>query len=102
MIQNFKQKKWYVINDQNHGQYGKGDEHDSTIKFNTEVVKPFLLDYSDAYILVTRDIKVVIGDGNTNGAFKNCHLFTRAVIKLNDEQVDSALYLDLTMIICII
>ena len=47
-IQKFKQKKWHINNDQNHGQYGKGDTNDSTIKFSTEVVKPFLVDYSDA------------------------------------------------------
>ena len=42
----FQTKKWYIINDQNNGQYGKGDENDSAIKFNTEVIKPFLVDYS--------------------------------------------------------
>ena len=30
-------------------------------------------------------------------AFKNCHLFTSAPIKLNNQQVDSALDLDLTI-----
>ena len=55
------------------------------------------MDYSDAYILVTGDIKVVGGGDLTNVAFKNCHLFTSAVIKLNDQQVDSAFDLDLTM-----
>ena len=35
----FQTRKWYIINDQNNGKYGKGDENDSTIKFNTEVVK---------------------------------------------------------------
>ena len=35
----FKTKKWYIINDENNGQYGRGDENDSTIKFNSEVIK---------------------------------------------------------------
>ena len=35
----FPTRKWYIINDQNNVKYGKGDENDSTIKFNTEVVK---------------------------------------------------------------
>ena len=39
-ILKFLTKKWYIINDQNNGQYGKGDENDITIKFNTEVIKP--------------------------------------------------------------
>ena len=55
----FQTRKWYIINDQNNGQYGKGNENDSTIKFNTEVIKPNLCDYLDAYILVTGDIAVV-------------------------------------------
>ena len=44
---------------------GNENENDSTVKFSTEVVKPFLVDYSDAYILVTGDIKVVGGNDNT-------------------------------------
>ena len=55
----FSTRKWYIINDQNNGQYGKGDESDSTIKFDTKVIKPNLCDYSDSYILVTGDIAVV-------------------------------------------
>ena len=54
----FVTRKWYIINDQNNGQYGNGDEDVSTIKFETKVIKPNLCDYSDAYILVTGDIKL--------------------------------------------
>ena len=54
----FATRKWYIINDQNNGQYGIGNENDSIIKFETKSIKPFLCDYSDAYILVTGDIKV--------------------------------------------
>ena len=46
----------YVINDQNNTEYGEGNENDTTIKFETKVIKPFLCDYSHAYILVIRDI----------------------------------------------
>ena len=46
--QTFITKKWYIINDQNNGQYGEGNENDSTIKFETKVIKPNLCDYSDA------------------------------------------------------
>ena len=31
----FQTKKWYIMNDQNNCQYGKGNENDSTIKFST-------------------------------------------------------------------
>ena len=37
----FQTKKWYIINDQKNGQYRKGDQNDSTVKFSTEVAKPF-------------------------------------------------------------
>ena len=67
----FATRKWYIINDQNNGQYGKGDENDSTVKFDTKFIKPNLCDYSDAYILVTGDIAVVNGNQNISIAFKN-------------------------------
>ena len=66
----FAKRKWYVINDQNNGQYGRGNENDSTVKFETKVIKPNLCDYSDAYILVTGDIKVAGVAANPNVALK--------------------------------
>ena len=63
----FQIKKWYIINDQN----GEGDSNDSTIKCSTEILKPFICDYCDAYILVTGNIIVNAGDNNTKAAFKN-------------------------------
>ena len=94
----FQTKKWHIVNDRNNGQYGgKGNEKESTVKINTEVLKPFLVDYSDAYILVTGDITVANGDHNTKAAFKNCHPFTRVVMHLNDEHLDTADDLDLIM-----
>ena len=64
-------RKWYIINDQNNGQCGRGNENDSTIKFKAKVIKADLCGYSDAYILVTGDIKVTAVAANTNVAFKN-------------------------------
>ena len=74
----FVTKNWYVINDQNNGQCGRGNENDATIKFDTNVIKPNLCDYSDAYILVTGDIKVA-GVAADTVAFKSCAAFTRCV-----------------------
>ena len=71
--------KWYIINDKNNGQYGEGNKNDSTIKFETKVIKPNLCDYSYAYILVTRNITAARENTNTNIAFKNCAPFTRCV-----------------------
>ena len=74
----FATRKWYVISDQNNTDYGDGDENDdTTIKFETKVIKSNLCDYSDAYILVTGDITAARGDANTNAAFKNCAPFTK-------------------------
>ena len=93
----FATRKWYIINDQNNGQYGRGNENDSTIKFETKVIKPNLCDYSDAYILVTGEIKVRDVAANTNVAFKNCAPFTRCVTHINDEHVKTAKNLDIIM-----
>ena len=71
----------YVINDQNNGQYGRGNENDSTIKFETKVIKSYLSDYSDAYVLV----------------LKNCAPFTRCVTHINIEHVETAENLDIIM-----
>ena len=90
-------KKWYIINDQNNGPYDRGNENDLTIKFETKVIKPSLCDYSDAYILVTGDIKVADVAANTNVAFKNCVPFTRCVTPINDEHVETAEYLYIIM-----
>ena len=90
----FATRKWHIINDQNFGQYGEGNENDSTIKFETKFIKPNLWDYSDAYVLVTGDITTVGGDENTKAAFKNCVPCTRCVIHINDEHVETAENLD--------
>ena len=93
----FQTRKYHIINDQNNGQYGKGDENDSTIKVNTEVIKPNLIDFSDACILVTGNISVVNGDNNTKVCFKNCSPFISCVSHLNDEHIEIAENLDLIM-----
>ena len=41
------------------------------MKFETKVIKPNLCDYSDAYILVTGDIKIADIPEDANVAFKN-------------------------------
>ena len=92
----FETRKWYIINDQNNGQYGRGNENDSTIKFETKVIKANLCDYSDTYILVTGDIAADV-TANPNVAFKNCAPFARCVTHINDEHVETAENLDIIM-----
>ena len=93
----FETKKWYIVNDNNNGNYGLGDYVHFIIKFNTETVNPFLCDYSDAYVLVTGNIKVENGNDATRAAIKNCYSFTKVFLQWNDSQVDTADNLDLTM-----
>ena len=80
----FATRKWYIINDQNNGQYGRGNENDSTIKFETKVIKSNLCDYSDAYIYVTGDIKITGIAADTNVAFKNFAPFARCVTNIKE------------------
>ena len=89
--------KWVVINDQNNTEYGEGNENDSSIKFETRVIKSSLCDYSGAYILSIGDITTTGGNANTKVAFKNCASFTRCVTHINDEHIDTAENLDIIM-----
>ena len=93
----FAARKWDIINDQNNRKYGRGNENDSTITFEAKFIEPNLCDYSEAYILVTGDIKVAEVAANTNVAFKNCAPFTRCVTHINDEHVETAENLDIVM-----
>ena len=82
----FATRKWYVINDQSNTNYGEGNENDTTIKFQTKVIKSNLCDYSDAYILLTGDITDTRVDEDTRDAFKNCTPFTIRITHINDER----------------
>ena len=93
IINIFKLKKWYIINDQNNGQY----QDTSTIKFNKEVIKPNLCDYADACILVAGDVKTISGTANTRFCFKGVSPFTRSVLHLNDAHIETAENLDLVI-----
>ena len=93
----FATRNSYIINEQNNGQYGRGNENDSTIEVETKVIKPNLCDYSDAYIFATGYIKVADVPANTNAAFKNCAPFTRCVTHVNDEHVGTSENLDIIM-----
>ena len=69
------------------------------------ILRSSLCDYSDAYILVKRNITVnnTAGTGaaanNTNKkiVFKNCAPFTNCMSKINNTQVDNAEYIDIAM-----
>ena len=95
----YQTKRWYNINDRNNGQ--NDEDNDTPIKIDTKVVKPFLCDYADAYILVTGDSTVkniaTADFPDTKSAFKNCHPFVKSEIHLNDEHVEDSDNLDIIM-----
>ena len=93
----FATRKWYVINDLNNADYSKGDENSTTVKFETNVIKSNLFDYSVAYILVTGNITATGNNGNTRVACKNCAPFTKCITHINNEHVDVANNLDIIM-----
>ena len=97
----FATKKWYIINDENNTNYGvnkdTGADNPDTIKYNTRVLKPNLCDYAEAYILIDGTIRAAAANANTRLALKNCAPFTKCNLEINDEHVDTAENLDITM-----
>ena len=94
-------KRWYIINDENNTNYGvnkdTGANNPDTIKYDTRVLKPNLHDYAEAYILVDGTIRAAAANANTGLALKNCAPFTKCNLEINDEHVDTAENLDITM-----
>ena len=100
-FKHFATKKWYIINDENNTNYGvnkdTGADNPDSIKYDTRVLKPNLCDYAEAYILVDGTIRAAAADVNTRLALKNCARFTKCNLEINDEHVDTAENLDITM-----
>ena len=97
----FATKKWYIINGENNTNYGvnkdTGADNPDTIRYDTRVLKPNLCDYAEAYILVDSTIRAAAADANSRLALKNCAPFTKCNSEINDEHVDTAENLDITM-----
>ena len=97
----FATKKWYIINDENNTNYGvnkdTGPNNPDTIKYDTRVLKPNLCDYAEACILVDGIIRRTGGNNSTRLALENCTPFTKCNLEINDERVDTAQNLDITM-----
>ena len=56
-----------------------------------------MCDYAEAYILIDGTIRAVATNANTRLALKNCAPFTKCNLEINDEHVDTAENLDITM-----
>ena len=89
----FATKKWYVIDNETKGSCS----HHDPITFLTGSLETSLCDYSDAYILVTRNITVEESNQNTKVAFKNCAPFKDCRTEVNDTFVDYAYFINITM-----
>ena len=97
----FATKKRYIVNDENNTNYGvnkdTGADNPDTIKYDTIVLKPNLCDYAEAYILIDGTIRAAAANNNTRLALKNCAPFTKCNLEINDEHVDTAENLYITM-----
>ena len=97
----FATKKWYIINDENNTNYGVnkniGADNPDTIKYDTRVLKSNLYNYAEAYILIDCTIRGTGGNNNSRLALKNCALFTKCNLEINDEHVDTAENVDIVM-----
>ena len=98
----FTTKNWAEINDESRGTYASND-----IKFKTAMLRSYLCDYTDAYILVNRTITIT-GAGNDNATkraderdkgvtFENCAPFTKDISRINNTDIDNAQDIDIVM-----
>ena len=95
-FKHFATKKWYIINDENNTNYGVNKDTGADNP-DTRVLKPKLCDYAEAYISIDSTIRAAAANANTRLALKSCAPFTKCNLEINDEHVDTAEYLDITM-----
>ena len=97
----FATKKMYIINDESNTNYGvnkdTGADNPDTIKYDTRLLKPNFGDYAELYILIDGTIRAAAADANARLALKNCAPFTKCNLEINDEHVETAENLDITM-----
>ena len=67
------------------------------IIYSTEVLKSNQCGYSDAYILIRRNITVIGRNLATKVAFKNCAPFVKCIKKIDGTTTDDVVDLDLVM-----
>ena len=87
----FRTRNWVEINDDIRGAYSPNKQ----IRFKTAMLRSSLCDYSDAYILVKRNITVsntadtgaAANNTNKKAVFKNCAPFTNCISKTIPEWI---------------
>ena len=98
---NQSSKNWVENNDESREIFSVNRQ----TNFKTSMLRSSLCDYSDAYILVKRNITVnntAAGGADANNTnkkviFKNCAPFTDCISKINNTQVDNGKYIDIVM-----
>ena len=85
-------RKWNIVSGQLNVNYDVGNE----ISYNTEVLKPNLCDYNNAYILVRSDITVIVAPAK-QVSFKTCAPFNKCITKINGATTYGAEDLDMFM-----
>ena len=93
----FAATKWYVIPNKNSKNYDEGHNNGTSMKFETKNIKSSLCDYLDSQILVTGDITSTGGNADSDVAYTNCASFTKCITHTNDEHIDTAENIDITM-----
>ena len=96
-LPNFVTKKWIEVFDKSEGNYNVNKE----IRIKTPMLRLDLCGFSDAFIVVKRDITLE-GDNdankrNKNLAFKNNTPFINCISKINGGKIDNAEDLDVAM-----
>ena len=86
-------KKLYFIDSESKDNYS----HKNPIKFLTGSLESGLCDYSNAYVLVTRNIAVAGAGNNTKVAFKNCARFRKYRTEINDTFINVAEHINIAM-----
>ena len=97
-------KNWVEINDDSSGKYESNDE----IRFKTSMLKSSLCDYGYAYIRLSGTLTITEKGANDYAKgtdkrnkgviFKNCALFLKYTIEINNAKIDHAKDLVLLMV----
>ena len=99
-VSKFRTRNWVEINDKSRGNYANSD-----IRFKTTMLRSYLCDYADSYILV-KGIITITGAGddpavrpaderNKGVTFKNCAPFTKCISRINNTDIDNAHDIDI-------
>ena len=97
----FRAKNWVNINDDSRGNYDINNQ----IRFKTSLLKSSLCNYSDAYILIKKNMTVpntAAAEADANNAdekviFKNCAPFTYFISEIKNPQIDNTKDTDVVM-----